>query len=108
MKLPVETFVEAIAERKVYYFASERLNTPEPHYYICIKKTDDDILILSCCTSQFETVKRFVETRNLPYETLVYINPDADDQNCPFYKQTFINCNEYHSYTVEDFKNMYA
>ena len=106
MKFPVNYFTDNIQERKVYYFSSTYLNTNTPHYFICIKKTDDEVIILSCCTSQFETVKRFVETRSLPYETLVYISSN-DSINEVFDKDTYVNCNEYYQYTVDDFRKKY-
>ena len=105
MKVPTELFIKGITEKKVYYFSSTQINTDIPHYFICIKRTDEDVLILSCCTSQFDTVKSFVESRNLPFETLVYITP-ADEIN-PFDKQTFVNCNEYFEYSVDDFRSKY-
>lgn len=57
---------------------------------------------MSCCTSQFDTVRKFVESRKLPTETLVWISP-----NDPFRKDTYINCNSTIPYTVEEFKVMY-
>ena len=90
MKLPVELFLSSVEEKKVYYFASNKINSIEPHHYICIKRTDNDLLILSCCTSKFETIAKFVETRSLPPSTLVYIKPS--NQN-PFTLDTYINCN---------------
>ena len=105
MKVPTDLFLQGIEEKKVYYFSSTRLNTPEPHYYICIKRTDNDILILSCCTSQFDTLRQYVETKSLPFSTLVWVS-SKDDSN-PFSKETYVNCNEYHPYTLDEFKQMY-
>ncbi len=107
MKLPTDYFISAIEDQKIYYFSSSKLNVTDPHYFICIKRTVNDILILSCCTSQFETVQNYVTTKKLPYETLVWINPDSSDLNNPFTKDTYINCNQFFTYTVEEFRNMY-
>ena len=63
IKLPTAFFLSTIEERKVYYFTNQQLNTDIPHYHICIKRKSNDFLILSSCTSKFETVKKFVETR---------------------------------------------
>lgn len=103
LKLPIATFLNAIEEKNVYYFSSKRINTNIPHNYICLKRTDSDLLILSCCTSKFDTVKRFIEIRNLPFETLVWIKPDNDI----FDRETYINCNQYFTFTVEQFAEMY-
>ncbi len=105
MKIPVGLFIASLGEQKVYYFSSTRLNTEIPHYFICLKRTNNDILIMSCCTSQFETVRRFIQTRNLPYETLVCIKP-ADSN--PFTKETYIDCNNVHTFTIEEFIDMYG
>lgn len=105
MKLPCEAFIKSIEEKKVYYFSSTRLNTDEPHHYICIKKSDNDILILTVCTSKFDTVKNYVERAKLPNETLVWISPV--DANNPFTKDTYVNCNTSFTYTLEEFREMY-
>jgi len=105
LKFPVNLFLQGIQEKKVYYFSNKNINTYTPHYYICLKRTDDDLLILSCCTSQFETVKRFIELSDLPFETLVWIKP-KDGEN-PFIKDRYVNCNQYFSYSIDQFKQMY-
>lgn len=105
MKIPVDLFVSAIEEKKIYYFSSTKINTNEPHYFICIKKTDNDVLIMSCCTSKFETVRKFVESRCLPFETLVWITPS--DLNNPFTMDTYVNCNDTIPFTIEEFRIMY-
>jgi hypothetical protein len=105
MKIPSELFIRAIQERKVYYFTSEKISSEEPHHFICLKKTDEDILIMSCCTSQYPTMIRLLEKNNLPNETIVWVSP-ADEEN-PFTKNTYVNCNEYFTYTIDEFKNLY-
>ena len=105
MKLPVNVFLSAIEQKKVYFFSSEKINITDPHFFICLKRTENDILIMSCCTSQFETVQRFVVTKSLPEKTLVWISP-KDPAN-PFNKDTYVNCNSSQTYTVEEFKSMY-
>lgn len=105
MKLPTDMFLKAIEEKKLYYFSSTQLNTDEPHHYVCIKKTDNDILLMTVCTSQYDTVKRFVETKKLPYETLVWIT--SNDTTNPFTKDTYVNCNKTFTFTMDEFKTMY-
>ncbi len=108
MKVPLESFVSGIAEKKIYYFSTTEINSPSPHHFICIKRTDDDILVMSCCTSQFSTVKNFVESRKLPNETLVWIAPDKNDHNNPFTKDTYVNCNDSFTFTVDEFRERYS
>ena len=62
---------------------------------------------MSCCTSQFDTVRRFVETRSLPMESLVWISPDESSVDNPFSKDTYVNCNSCFTYTIEEFRTMY-
>lgn len=105
VKVPTQTFIDSISNRKVYYFSSNQISSKVPHYFICIRRTEDDLLFMSCCTSQFDTVRKFVESRSLPFETLVHISPK--DENNPFDKDTYINCNDLQTYTVEEFREMY-
>jgi hypothetical protein len=105
MKVPFELFLQAVQEKKVYYFTSAKIDSNVPHYFICIKRTDDCVLIFACCTSQFESRKKFIESRELPFETLVYIRPGEDGN--PFTKATYVDCNNCHIYTFEEFKRMY-
>jgi hypothetical protein len=107
MKLPTDLFLSAIDDKKIYYFSTTRINTEEPHHFICIKRTTEDILIMSCCTSQFNTVRRFIETRSLPMESLVWISPDSTSIENPFTKDTYVNCNSCFTYTIDEFKSMY-
>ena len=108
MKLPTELFISSIDDRKIYYFSTNKISTGEPHHFICIKRTSADILIMSCCTSQFDTVRRFVETRSLPMESLVWISPDSTSPDNPFTKDTYVNCNNCFTYTIDEFKAMYS
>ncbi len=105
MKLPVNLFLSAIAEKKVYFFSSDRISTTDPHFFICLKRTENDVLIMSCCTSQFETVQRFVISKRLPEETLVWIT--HKDASNPFNRDTYVNCNSSQTYTVDEFRQMY-
>lgn len=108
MKLPIKLFTSSIKEQKILYFSSQHLNSDESHYFVCIKRTDNDVLILTCCTSKFDTVRKFVESRHLPNETLVWIKPDPKDSENPFTIDTYVNCNNVFSYTMEEFQNMYS
>lgn len=107
MKVDTNVFLASISEKKIYYFSSSKINSPEQHYYICLKRTDNDILILSCCTSKFETISNFIEKRNLPHSTLVWIKPQLGDDDNPFTKDTYVNCNNHHTFTLVEFKIMY-
>lgn len=100
MPLLKNEFEEILTSRQILYFSCPELNTPEPHYFICICRQPEDIIILSCCTSRFETVEKLIERDRFPNETLVYI-PSSDLENL-FTKNTYVNCNEYFPYTIEE------
>lgn len=95
------SFENKITSRRIFKFSSPKLNTNIPHFFICLKRLDGGLLLMSVCTSQFTTVRRFVETRSLPAETIVYIPHKKDDN--PFYRDTYVNCNEIHEHTVDEF-----
>lgn len=99
-------FEAELVSRKIFYFACPELNTDIPHYFILVTSQPEHIIVLSCCTSQFETVRKLIEVRKLPYETLVYIKSSEPDN--PFTKDTYINCNEYFPFTIDEFYDMYT
>jgi len=104
MKLPSDLFINSIAPRKIYYFKSDRLNTEVTHYFICLSRGDDQMVILVCSTSQFEKRKTFIESRNLPHSTLVWIEPTKENG---FRVDSFVDCNSYFDYTIDELKNIY-
>lgn len=103
--LSKEQFENEIKLRKIFYFSCPELNTDVPHYFICFSIHPVGVVNLSCCTSQFETVKKLIERGRLPYETLVYIPKEFHDN--PFTLDTYVNCNEFFSYYVHELWDMY-
>jgi len=91
MDIPSSLVSSIIEEGKMYYFSSTKLNTSEPHHFICIKRSDQ-VLLFSCCTSKFESMTKFVQARKLREETIVTV-PSATD-GTKLTKHTYINCNE--------------
>lgn len=103
MKLPIELFIQSINEKKVYYFSSSKINTQIPHYFICIL-INNKILTLVCCTSDRDDKrKKRIEKLGL-HSTLVWIKPDT---NNGLVKDSFVDCNSFFEYSIEDFKLMY-
>lgn len=100
-----EEFEICLVSRKILYFPCIELNSPYPHYFICVFIDPSQIVYMSCCTSQFETVKRLIERKRYPEATLVYI-PEADTDN-PFNKPTYINCNEYFPFSIDELWDWY-
>ncbi|HVU56129.1 MAG TPA: hypothetical protein VHD83_13785 [Puia sp.] len=105
MPLSRSQFESELVPGKVLYFSCEELGTLEPHFFICIVRQPDDIIVLSCGTSQFNTVMKLIERKRFPNETLVFI--PAEDGTNPFSKDTYINCNEYFPYDISELWDMY-
>lgn len=101
-----EDFAKFIAEKKIYFFSCKKLGINNPHYFICLKRNNQDLLLLSCCTSQFETVRKYIEYNKLPESTLVSISNRYEDN--PFNRETYINCNDVKILHVDDLKELYA
>ncbi len=104
MKLPTNLFLNNVSPRKVYLFSSDKLNTSVPHYFVCMVRTPEEMLILTCCTSQFKKRERFIKFRNLPASTLVYIPPDEENG---LTKDTYVDCNSYFDYSIDEIKMLY-
>lgn len=101
-----QQFRANIKPRTVLYFPDEAiLKTPNSHYFICLGKNSDGHLMFSCCTSQFDTVRQLVERNRWPQSTLVYI-PGNDTEN-PFRTDTYVNCNEFFEYSLNELWSMY-
>lgn len=104
MKIPTPLFLSNISQKKVYYFKSDKLNTHIPHYFVCLTVGSDGIVLLTCCTSQFEKRKKFIETRGLPLSTLVWIKPNEENG---FKINSYVDCNSYFDYTLEELGQLY-
>ena len=100
------SFGDTIEPRKIYKFSSNKINTPILHYFICIVRDDGDFLVMTCCTSQFEKRKKFIEARpDIPNSTLVWIDAPNDDNHLT--KETYIDCNNYIEYSVAELQQKY-
>ena len=60
------------------------------HPHICLLESTGEIILLSSATSQQNTVERFVRYRQLPMNTVVFVNPNNENG---LSKDTYINCN---------------
>lgn len=99
-------FPQTIKPGSIYKFSSTQINTPIRHYFICIVRDDGDCLILACCTSQFEGRKNYVERNaHIPESPLVWIAAPNEDNELT--EDTYVNCNNYFEYRVEDLRQKY-
>lgn len=104
MEISDDLLLSGISDGNVYYFVSEKILSSEPHFYICIKKGLNDVLIMTCCSSTYETALKYIRRNGLPEETLVHLHPE----NNPYLrKHTFVNCNNAFEFTKEDFIGKY-
>jgi hypothetical protein len=104
MKLPLPLFQQGIQAGKIYYFSSAEIS-PIPHFFICIARSENEVVFLVCCTSQFEKRRKFIEMRNLPYSTLVWVKPNEDNS---LEKDTFVDCNSAPlEYSIENLSHRY-
>jgi len=100
-----EVFSSSIDVGKIYYFKSIKLaTTNEPHYFIVIAMPSDDLIIFSCCTTQFVRRAKFIKINNLPTSTLVRIKPNKD--NC-LKEDTYVDCNGCFKYSKNELIQMY-
>jgi hypothetical protein len=99
------TFGSTIEPGKIYYFKSNQLTSTElPHYFIVIATPTNGLIIFTCCTSQFEKRKRFIELNKIPFSTLVWIKPDEENG---LKKDSYVDCNNCFRYSKEELIEMY-
>jgi hypothetical protein len=105
VKVGSHIFEETLEPGRIYFFKNKKLTSNIPHFHILIAIPNNDLLILTCCTSQFEKRARFIELANLPFETLVWLKPDDDN---PFTKDTYVDCSSSFKYSKDTFIDMYT
>lgn len=98
MDLPSNLINSVITDGSVFKFSTT--NLPIPHYYIVISNIDNKIIALSCCTTQYDTIQKYLKKNNYSEKILV----DIDYNNYNFLKKaTFINCNTKIEFEYNDF-----
>jgi len=105
MDLPSSLFTSSIEEGNIYYFTTDQINTQVPHHFICIKKSDK-VVLFNCCTSNPDSMYKFVTAKKLSEETIVTI--PAFTKGTELTKHTYINCNEDPiEFTLEQFTDKF-
>ena len=107
MQLPVSFFINSISQKDIFYFSSTLLHTSEPHYFICIKKGINDVLLFCVSSTQKDKILQRIKVSGFRSETMVHIKPNAEDSESPFPDNSYIDCNHVFPYTTQDFKKMY-
>jgi hypothetical protein len=81
-----QTFGSSVEKGKIYYFKSSKLvSTTQAHFFIVIANPSDDLIIFTCCTSQFEKRARFIELKS----------------------DSYVDCNRYFQYSKAELIQMY-
>jgi hypothetical protein len=101
MEIPPEVVIQgSIRPGSVYYFPSEHISSPEPHYYVVINLDPfvEQLILLVIGTSKIETVKQ--RNKDHPLNTLVTVTPE---EYKPFTQITIFDCNNgVYPYPVSD------
>lgn len=104
MKLPSVLISSRTKEREVFYFATTKINSTQPHYFICIKKSPNEVLIFTCCTTQMEKREQYFKLKGYSLKSLVHITPSPDNG---LDEDTWVDCNSYFEFTVEEINEMF-
>lgn len=76
----------------VYKFsAPEVLGTSVPHYFIVVAVISANNYAL-VCTTQLDKKIKYVQERNIPEDTICYLEPTKENG---LTENTYINCNDY-------------
>lgn len=104
MDLPDHLKSSILVEKSIFYFSSPKINSSDPHNFIILKNLDNKIIFFTCCTSQYDTVLRYIDKSGNHQNTITSI----DYNSYSFLKKpTFINCNSYIEYSKEEFFQLY-
>jgi hypothetical protein len=100
MDLPSNLINSVIKDKAVFYLRTNKISSDEPHYFIVISNINNKIIALSCCTTQYDTILKYIKRNKYPDNTIA----DIDYNNYAFLKtSTFINCNSKIEFDYDDF-----
>lgn len=101
MDLPLSLINEAVNETELYFFTKNTDKGVPGHMHVCVRKGDKFILF-TACTSQTDTIFKFVTRTNADPNTFPCFAPD--DVN-GFKQLTYINCNNIIEFDKIEFLN---
>lgn len=62
-----------ISPGDVYYYSSpEDIVTSIKHYFVCVSRTQEQVVFMVCCTTKYETVKKNLENCKHDYALMFY------------------------------------
>ncbi|MBL0126579.1 MAG: hypothetical protein IPP83_03780 [Flavobacteriales bacterium] len=103
MIFPREVFVQQLRVGSILYFLNPDFVSDDPHFHVCMAEAHGS-LYLTCCTKQYEKRRRFIESRGLPFSTLVRLVPSGINE---FTLETFVDCDRIFRYTHDDLYAIY-
>jgi hypothetical protein len=95
--MKAEELKSALVAGSILYISDPQIANGVPHYHVFIKKISGGYLTTVCCTSQFEKNLEHIRRVRESFDTLVCI--DHETANNRLHDFTYINCNNYFSYT---------
>jgi hypothetical protein len=97
----IEFFIQKIAIGNIYWFVNPQISSNDPHPHVCLGiYNDDNCVMMLCGTSQFDNKRRYFELAELPFETLVRIQPNHHTNTLT--KDTYVDCNDVQIHDVGD------
>ena len=89
MDLPEKLLEELTSESDIYFFNNGAMIGVPGHFHICVKRKDK-LVFFTACTSQINTIIRFLSNTATDPNTIPCIHPS---QNNGFRELTFVDCN---------------
>ncbi len=95
--VPLSLFCSQFKIGGIYRFINDKIDSDEPHPHICISIENDEVVLLLCGTSQWETKLKHFEYSNTNPITLVRVKPSEEND---LTKDTYLNCNEPQEHSI--------
>ena len=99
MDLPLSLINETVNETELYFFTKDVDKGVPGHIHVCVRK-GEKFFLFTACTSQTDTIFKFVTRTNADPNTFPCFAPDSI--NC-FKQLTYINCNNIIEYNKAAF-----
>lgn len=101
MELPSTLILSTVSEGNIFFFKKGCIVGIPEHRHICVKKSEDEVLIFTCCTSQEDTMNRLIQYHQLDPVTIPWIK--ADETNKLTKDDSFVNCNNVYKISYSEF-----
>jgi hypothetical protein len=97
-------FAKSAKEKDVFYFSTNQINNLDPHYFICIQRGLNEVLIFTCCTTQKDKREKYFQQNNYDLKSLVHIAPTTENG---LKQDSYVDCNKYFQVTVAEIQKMH-